>query len=172
MNIYLIGYRCCGKTSVGKKLSQLSGKPFIDTDELIVQRAGLPIKDMVSLKGWDAFRELEKKVLEETVLIDNHIIATGGGIILNPDNIRNMKKAGCVIWLKAEPATIRTRMTKDIRTEDQRPGLTASGSLDEIEPVLSERTPLYASAADMILDADRIEVDGICGQIINLLHKD
>ena len=60
MNIYLIGYRCCGKTSVGKALSKLLSQPFLDTDAVVVQKSGMTISDIVAKNGWDAFRDMEK----------------------------------------------------------------------------------------------------------------
>ena len=92
MNIYLIGYRCCGKTSVGKALSKLLSRPFLDTDEAVVQKAGMTISEMVEKNGWKAFRDMEKSVIDQTTSLFHHVIATGGGVILNPDNVRNMKK--------------------------------------------------------------------------------
>jgi shikimate kinase len=167
MNIYLIGYRCCGKTSVGKALSKLMEWPFLDTDAQVVQAAGMTITEMVSRSGWDAFRHIEKTVIDRTRKLDRHVIATGGGVILNPDNIRSMQDAGHVIWLKVSPQTIRIRMAADPDTHNQRPGLTPIGSLDEIETVLSVRQPLYEQAGQLELDTDILGIDDICRNIID-----
>jgi len=166
MNIYLIGYRCCGKTSVGKALSKLLGRPFLDTDAAVVQKAGMTISEMVSRSGWEAFRDMEKSVIDQTILLNHHVIATGGGVILNPDNIWNMKKAGRVIWLRVSPKTVRARMGADPETLFQRPGLTPTGSIDEIEAVLLTRQPLYEKASDLVLDTDILGIDAICRKII------
>ena len=74
MNIYLIGYRCCGKTSVGKTLSRLLGRPFLDTDEAVVQKAGMTISDIVAKNGWDAFRDMEKSVIDQTTFLNHGCI--------------------------------------------------------------------------------------------------
>ncbi|MBI5591246.1 MAG: shikimate kinase [Deltaproteobacteria bacterium] len=171
MNIYLIGYRCCGKTSVGKALSRLLDRPFLDTDEAVVQKAGMTISEMVARNGWDAFRDMEKSIITQTTLLDHHIIATGGGVILNPDNVRNMKKAGRVIWLRVSPETVRERMAADLQTLIQRPGLTPTGSMNEIETVLFERQPLYEKASDAILDTDILGIDAICRKIMEHTHQ-
>lgn len=166
MNIYLIGYRCCGKTSVGKTLSRLLGRPFLDTDEAVVQKAGMTISDIVAKNGWDAFRDMEKSTIDQTTFLNQYVIATGGGVILNPDNVRNMKKAGRVIWLRASPETVRVRMAADPETLIQRPGLTATGCMDEIETVLLARQPLYENASHLVMDTDILGIDAICRKII------
>jgi shikimate kinase len=172
MNIYLIGYRCCGKTSVGKALTKLLDRPFLDTDEAVIQKAGMTISEMVAQSGWEAFRNIEKSIVTQTTLLDHHIIATGGGVILNPDNIRNMKKAGRVIWLRVSPETVRTRMVADLQTAIQRPDLTAIGSMNEIEAVLLTRQPLYEKASDMVLDTDILGVEAVCQKILAALSKE
>ncbi len=166
MNIYLIGYRCCGKTCVGKALSKLLGRPFLDTDAAVVQKAGMTISEIVSSSGWKAFRDIEKSVIDQTILLNHHVIATGGGVILNPDNVRNMKKAGHVIWLRVSPETVRARMAADPVTLIQRPDLTATGSMDEIEAVLLSRQPLYEKAGHLALDTDILGIDAICRKIL------
>ena len=166
MNIYLIGYRCCGKTSVGKALSKLLNRPFLDTDAQVVQKAGMTISEMVSKGGWESFRDMEKSVIDQTTFLNQYVIATGGGVILNPDNVRNMKKAGLVIWLRASPETVRDRMAADPETLIQRPDLTSTGSMDEIEVVLLTRRPLYEKACHLALDTDILGIDAICRIIL------
>ena len=171
MNIYLIGYRCCGKTCVGKALSKLLGRPFLDTDAAVVQKAGMTISEIVSSSGWKAFRDIEKSVIDQTTLLNNHVIATGGGSILNPDNVRNMKKAGRVIWLRVSPETIRARMSADPETIIQRPDLTATGNINEIDAVLLARQPLYQNASHQALDTDLLGIDAISQKILEHTQK-
>lgn len=166
MNIYLIGYRCCGKTSVGKALSRLLEWQFLDTDAQVVQQSGMSIAEMVATHGWAYFRSREKDVLDQTRFLDRHVIATGGGVILDTDNVRAMQEIGRVIWLKVSPETVRIRMAGDPETLLQRPALTAVGSIDEIGKVLMERQPLYERAAHLALDTDRLDVETICQKII------
>jgi len=98
--------------------------------------------------------------------LDSYIIATGGGVILNPENVRNMRKAGRVIWLRVNPQTVRVRMAADPETRTQRPGLTPVGSMVEIETVLLTRQPLYESAGHLALDTDILGIDAICRKIL------
>ena len=171
MNIYLIGYRCSGKTSVGKTLSQLLDWPFLDTDAAVVQNAGMTITDIVAKKGWDAFRDMEKNAIDRCVLLNHHVIATGGGVILNPDNVRNMKKSGQVIWLRVGLETVKVRMAGDPETLVQRPDLTTVGSMNEIETVLVAREPIYEKAYHLVVDTDILGIDAICHKILENIHK-
>jgi shikimate kinase len=170
MNIYLIGYRCCGKTSVGKALSHRLKWPFMDTDAQVVKQSGMSIAEMVSTHGWTFFRNMENSVVDQTRFLDRHVIATGGGVVLNPDNVRITQEAGRVIWLKVSPQMVRIRMAGDPETVMQRPGLTAVGSLDEIETVLMERQPIYEKAGHLALDTDILDVESICRKIIEYLR--
>ena len=94
------------------------------------------------------------------------VIATGGGAILNPDNITDMKNSGFVVWLKATARTIRYRILLDKITETQRPALTDKGLLEEIEDLLAIRNPLYEKAMDMSVETDTPDADGICDIIL------
>ena len=94
MNIVLIGYRCSGKTGVGKILACKLEKYFVDIDSLIEKRAGCSIKGLVSKSGWDHFRMIEKKMIERVSKKGNLIIATGGGAVMDKENIKNLKRNG------------------------------------------------------------------------------
>lgn len=170
MNIFLIGFRCTGKSSVGKALSQRLDYPFKDADEEIVRENSVSIAEMVAEKGWHFFREKERDVIHRLSLLDNHVIATGGGAVLNPDNITDMKHNGFVIWLKARPETIKKRMLSDNLTQEQRPALTDKGLIDEIAETLAFRNPLYETAMDICVDTDDLEVKDIIG-VLNLTFQ-
>ena len=168
-NIYLIGYRGSGKTSVGKMLARLLNRPFLDIDAEAVQAAGASIQDMVAHHGWEAFRRLESDIVKQTALRSGHIIATGGGVILNADNIRRMKSSGRVIWLRIKPETARNRISEDPLTLDQRPGLTTAGCMAEIASVMQHRAPLYEQSADLMVDADDADIETICRYILAII---
>lgn len=166
MNIFLIGYRCTGKTSVGKALARRLHRPFADADEELAKENCMSIADMVAQYGWDYFRKKEREIIRQLSSLENYVIATGGGAVLNPDNIRDMKKSGAAVWLTASPETIRHRIMKDKVTETQRPALTDKGLLEEIGEVLATRNPLYQTAADMSVKTDSLDTDGICDAIL------
>ena len=169
-NLFLIGYRCTGKSSVGRSLSEKLGWPFIDTDSLLVIRQKMSIKEIVGAYGWEGFREMEHTILKKVCTSDEQVVATGGGVVLNENNVMRMQKSGRVIWLKATPETIKARMLQDKDTRDFRPSLTLDGSISEIEETLHSREPFYKSATDQFVDTDDLTIRAITGIIIERLR--
>jgi shikimate kinase len=168
-NIFLIGYRCTGKSSVGKLLSAKLGWPFIDTDSLLVSENGVSIKEIVDTHGWNTFRKMEHAIVNQVCILDRRVVATGGGVVLNEANVGLMKKKGRIIWLKALPETIKSRMMRDQDTEAFRPSLTSQDSFSEIEETLLERDPLYRQTMDFCVETDDRHVDEICDEIVRQL---
>jgi len=171
MNIFLIGYRGTGKSTVGKRLAGCLGLTFVDADRELVDHAGEEISEIVRTKGWPFFRELEKEVLRQICRREQVLCATGGGVVVDDENIRMMKEIGVLVWLQADLDTIRIRMKMDESSDLFRPGLSGKGALDEIESVLSERTPLYEKAADLTVDTGGISVDVVVSEIIHKLER-
>lgn len=170
MNLYLIGYRCTGKTTVGRSMAGRLDWPLVDTDRLIVDTVGMSIDRLVALRGWPFFRQRESEMLSRVSAGDRQVVATGGGIVLDEHNRRTMKTTGKVVWLTASGTCIRTRMLADAATDENRPPLTGRGLLEEIETVLAERTPLYASAADLVIDTEGASIAEICDRIVEALN--
>jgi shikimate kinase len=169
MNIVLIGYRCTGKTSVGKILSERLGKAFVDTDDYIEKKAERPISEMVAEGGWDFFREAEVEAIREIASSDNLIIAAGGGAVLNTDNVNNLKRNGVIILLETTSETILQRMRADEKTEQQRPSLTGKDPLEEIEEVLEMRRPHYRQAMDFAVDTTSKTIEKVVDEILKKL---
>ncbi|MDA3835186.1 MAG: shikimate kinase AroL [Spirochaetales bacterium] len=169
MNIFLIGYRCTGKTSVGKSLAQTLGWSFVDADKELVETYSMTINNIVSKEGWDSFREKEKGILKKICGLDKHVVATGGGVILDNKNVESMKKSGVVVWLRAEPETVKKRILQDKTTGDFRPSLSSKGLVEEIEEILLDRKPLYENAMNFSIDTDNRSIDDICGKIMGEL---
>ena len=136
MNIVLIGYRCSGKTVVGKIVSKELGRDFFDTDALIEEKAGCSIDTLVCEKGWAHFRDMEKRVIEALSMADNLVIATGGGIVVNAENLRNLKKNGWMVWLYGTPEVLKARMDKDQKAGKLRPCISGTDPSDEIVQIL------------------------------------
>jgi shikimate kinase len=175
MNIVLIGYRGSGKTTVGRRLAARLGKSFLDTDDLIEERQGSPIAEIVKLHGWDYFRAMEKRVISEISNCDNLILAAGGGAILEPENVKVMKRNGFIIWLKADVQVLLQRMVKDPHTETARPTLTGKGALEELEEVIAYREPFYERASEVRIDTSALNVDEVAeriGAVFSTLHFD
>ena len=168
-NLFIIGYRCTGKSSVGKILAAKLGRSFVDTDSRVVAESGMSIKELVNSQSWGAFRRLEHGALKEICALTRQVVATGGGIVLNSDNIDLMKKSGKAIWLKATVETIKLRMKQDQASKGFRPALTSKGSYSEIKEILMERKPLYQRAMDFAVDTDDYGIDQICDVIVGKL---
>ena len=171
MNIVLIGYRCSGKTEVGKILARELEKDFLDTDELIEDNAGCSIETIISRDGWGHFREIEKSLIEEVSRRNNLIIATGGGVVMDVDNVKNLKENAWTVWLNGESEVLRERMDKEQRSGKIRPSLTGEDSLEEIKQVMDVRIPLYEKTATFVVDTSTVTSAEVAALIIKNLPK-
>jgi shikimate kinase len=170
-NVFLIGYRCTGKSSVGELLAARLGRSFIDTDSLVVSENGMSIREIVASRGWETFRRLEHMALQQVCTADRRVVATGGGIVLDVDNVNLMKRSGRIIWLRASPETIKARMVQDRDSEALRPALTSTDSISEIEETLAKREALYKHAMDFLVDTDNDRLDAIADFIFEDLKR-
>lgn len=171
-NIFLIGYRCSGKTSAGKTLAAKLGWTFVDSDRLIAAEIGCSIANFIAANGWAAFREKERNLIARLSEIDRQVVAAGGGAVIATENVGHMRSNGKVIWLQAAPDTIRRRMQADAGTAANRPPLTGQGTLGEITAVLDERKPLYAGAAHHFIDTDDLNTDEVVEKIIETFESE
>lgn len=171
MNLFLIGYRCSGKTTIGKSIARTIDWSFVDSDLLVIKKNGNSIKDIIDTAGWDAFRRMERSTLRQICTKDRQVVATGGGVVLDADNIKAMKASGTVVWLEASAATIQERMRQDKNTENFRPALTDKGRMEEIEDMLLKRNPYYESASDFSIHTDDVPFDEITQNIIQKIRN-
>ena len=156
---------------MGRSLAARLNRRFVDSDEEIVKAQGRTIQEIVESEGWDSFRDMEKTVLMKICAMDQQVVATGGGIILDKSNTEHMKESGAIVWLKASADTILQRMQQDESTAESRPSLTPKGSFAEITEILALRKPHYEHAMDFCLDTDAQEVEALCDKIIKRLKK-
>jgi shikimate kinase len=166
VNLYLVGYRCAGKTSVGGLLSDALGWTFVDMDQQLAAEAGMPIEDIVAARGWQHFREIEKCLLEELSKTARQVIATGGGVVTAASNISAMRASGRVVWLQVSSAVAAERMVDDGNTASQRPPLSGEDAFAEIESVLRERLPLYEQAMHFRVETDNLTPNEIADSIL------
>jgi shikimate kinase len=171
MNIILIGYRASGKTSAGRELARLLGRPFFDTDRMIFGKTGRSIREIVEESGWRAFREVEKTVVSELSGLDGAVIAAGGGAVMDPDNVSMLRERGRFVWLQADARILAFRMSGDRDGAAQRPSLTGAGALMEVEQVLAKRLPVYRSVADVVIDTAGKRPAEIAAEIAGKLGK-
>jgi len=168
MKIVLTGFMGTGKTSVGRELSRRLGYPFIDTDDLIEEREGMPISMIFKKKGEPYFREVERRVVQEVSGMRDAVIATGGGVIKDRDNVEALRKRGILIWLKTEPLVILRRVMAE---GGKRPLLNVEEPLKEIYRLLSERERLYEQS-DLYVDTSYITPGEASEEIMELLCLD
>lgn len=171
MNIVLIGYRGAGKSIVGKQLATRLKMKFVDMDSLLEERHYKRISDIVTSLGWDHFRNLEKRLILEISTQDHLVIAPGGGVVLDVNNVIALRKKGFIIWLKAEPEVLFKRIEGDPQTTPQRPPLTEKGSLEEIKEVLAYRNPFYEWASGAQLDTSALDVETVVEKILSILKE-
>ncbi len=158
MNAVLIGYRGCGKTTVGRKLADRLWRKFVDIDELIVQKAGKSIKEVFAQDGEEYFRDLESQALAEALRLDEHVIGLGGGSVMREQNRTLLKESAAkVFYLRCDVQELLRRIQADQRSEEMRPNLTClGGGLEEIQQVLAQREPIYRQVMDAELDVTRM----------------
>ncbi len=164
-HLYLVGYRCTGKTSVGRRLANRLRRRFVDSDEAVIHAAGMAIDDIVAIEGWESFRRRERRIMKDICRTGGNVVATGGGAVLDPGSRRDMRSSGIVVWLTASVATIAARMANDPLSEEQRPALSRKPVTDEIAGTLAARIPVYAQAAHIRIVTDNRDVAGICDEI-------
>jgi shikimate kinase len=150
-NLYLIGYRGAGKSTVARLLAETLGWPCVDMDQLLESRSGLSIREIFAAEGEAGFRLREAALLEEISRLGRHVVATGGGVVLSSSNRRLLRGSGRAVWLTADSRTSWQRLQGDPATPDRRPNLTVGGP-EEIEELLKTREPYYRECADCTVE--------------------
>ena len=118
MNVLLIGFRCCGKTSAGRFLAREMGLQFFDTDEVIVKEENKSIVRIFETEGEDSFRKKERTLMRRLVDKKNSVIALGGGAVQHSEELDDLKKNAVCVWLKAEVHTISERMSLNSKSSE------------------------------------------------------
>jgi shikimate kinase len=153
-----------GKTSVGRQLAKQKGWNFVDLDELIELQEQRRIVDIFAKDGEAYFRKIEKKVLKQVSTQDKFVVACGGGVVLDPGNIKLMKKTGTLMCLCANCQTI----LKRVSSSAHRPILNVSKPRERIELLLKMRAPYYLQA-DKTIDTSRLSIKQVVAKILKLL---
>lgn len=166
MIIALVGMPGSGKSTVGRQLSRQLGMAFVDSDTVIEQRLGMPIRDWFAQQGEDAFRDVEQSVIDELSQLPGAVLATGGGAVLRPSN-RNALHSRChVFYLRSSPDELYRRL----RHDTQRPLLQVQDPLKRLRDLYRDRDPLYRRTAHFVVEAARPSVQALTGMVMMQLE--
>lgn len=166
MNIILCGFMGSGKSTIGKILAKRLNVGFIDLDHYITQKRGMSIPYIFEKFGEENFRKSETQAAKNISLLDNHIIALGGGTVVNPENAEILKQSGKIIMLDISAETVLSRLKND----KSRPLLNTDDKLATIKSMLNKRLPFYKNAADYIIKVDNKSSNEIADEIIKLIN--
>jgi len=161
-NIILIGFMGTGKTVTGRALAKRTGMDLVDMDSIIKERAGKPISEIFATEGEPAFRKMERALANELSQREGLVISTGGGVVLDPDNITDFRTNGFVVCLTASRETIFKRVENDTT----RP-LLSGDKKEQISGILETRQPLY-DAVEHQIDGDRLDPEERADAILRL----
>ncbi|MFL6539203.1 MAG: shikimate kinase [Chthoniobacterales bacterium] len=145
--IVLVGFSGSGKSSVGRELAVRTGLPRYDTDEIVRAKFGLPIVEIFSQHGEEAFREAETSALRE-IPRERAVVVTGGGIVLRDENVAMLRALGTIVHLSADEETLFERISR----RSTRPLLRSPNPRETLAELLRVREPLYRSVAAVTID--------------------
>lgn len=156
MNIFLVGSRGSGKSTVGPIIAKRLKLGYVDLDARIVEEAGRSIREIFAAEGEAGFRKREREACAKLKKVKDHVISLGGGALTDPETFSLVKRMDKFVWLRAPAAVLWARVSKDPHTIYNRPNLTSTGGLAELEAILSQREPLYESVAGHIIDTESL----------------
>ncbi|HEX4630803.1 MAG TPA: shikimate kinase [Chthoniobacterales bacterium] len=165
--IVLIGFIGAGKSSVGRTLARITGRPRFDTDQIIATRFGLTISQIFEKRGEESFRDAESEALEELSGETEAIIVTGGGIVLREANTARLRQLGSVVYLLADEETLFRRISR----RPTRPLLQTTDPRTTMKELLRSRLPLYRAAADVEVDTSGLTHDEVARSILKRIEE-
>jgi shikimate kinase len=166
-SIALIGFMAVGKSAVGKRLADITGKTFVEVDYLIEEKAGKPVNRIFKEEGEITFREYEIAVIKQISNEKNLVVACGGGMVLNKINIDRLKQESVIIWLTASIQSILERLENP---GEIRPLITGKNRENKVQSLLRFRQPFYERAADLQVNTTGLTLDHIAENILKKLE--
>ena len=163
-NIILCGFMGCGKSSVGRRLAEKTGREFVDMDRYIENKTGKTVAEIFAEKGENCFREIETEVCCELSGKKNLIIAAGGGALTFPRNVEILKKGGRIIFIDVSYENLCKRLKRDTR----RPLLQVENRNEVIRELLDKRLPLYRKAASVYVNGN-FNSSVVAGNIVSII---
>ena len=168
--LFLIGLRGSGKSTLARVLAHQLGWDWLDADDELEKRYGQSIRSIFAAEGETGFRAKESALLVELCRLPQHVIATGGGVVLTEHNRALLRASGRVLWLTADVDTLWQRVQADGTTSERRPPLTVGGRA-EMEEMLRLREPLYRQCADLVVNTAGREPKEIAAEILHWLRE-
>jgi shikimate kinase len=164
-HLVLVGLMGAGKTTVGRRCAQLLERDFVDTDDVVVRLAGMPVPEFFAANGEPAFRALERQAVADACASPAPlVIACGGGSVVDADNRRRLAGAGFVVWLRA-PVTV---LTERVGEGADRP-LLAGDPRGNLTRLLALREPAYEAVADAVVDTEGRGIDDVATAVLAAL---
>lgn len=168
MNLILCGMMGCGKTTIGRKIAESTGKRWLDTDDIIVEKYG-KISDIFACYGEAYFRDLETETVRALAQKDGLIISVGGGLVLRAENNALLRQNGKIVYLRAKIETLLSRLQNDT----QRPLLQSDEGLSaRLAGLLAVRAPIYEEVCDYALDVDGKSPDELAVELVALWQEE
>lgn len=160
-NIFLVGLMGAGKTTIGKSLANRLDKAFIDSDHEIQKRTGVNIPVIFDIEGEAGFRKRESEILRELVKLENIVLATGGGAVLDKENRELLKQNGTVVYLRATVDDLWRRT----RHDKNRPLLQTPDPHAKLCELYTQRDPIYCETAHIIVETGKQSAHSLVQQI-------
>jgi shikimate kinase len=173
MNVILFGFKGCGKTHFGRLLASRINKPFIDTDDLIMDLYAetghrLPVREIYQILGEKKFRLLETDAIHRLADMTESVIALGGGAALNSEHVAFLQKLGQMVYLEASFETIQKRILK----QGVPPFVEANNPIESLRKIYHERKPVYESIFACRINTDLFDEEGVIAALISIIYRE
>ncbi|WP_254046996.1 shikimate kinase [Pusillimonas sp. T2] len=165
--IFLVGMMGAGKTTIGRSLAKILGREFIDLDQAIEARCGVPVSHIFEVEGEEGFRKRETLLLDEYSQQPGIVLATGGGAVLAAQNRRILAERGVVVYLRASDEELYRRVAKD----RNRPLLQTANPRARVTELLTQRAPLYEEVAHVAFDTGSMPIAQAADALVQLLKS-
>lgn len=167
-NIVLIGFMGSGKSTIGRHLAMRLERSFVDTDDLVETVSGKKVVQIFEEDGEAVFRALEKQVVREISKQGGRVVACGGGVVLDPENVAGLKENGVLVYLKASKETLVKRLKRGI---DRRPLLRGVDAEKKVDELLDKRVATYESVADVVVETDALSPMDAVGVVAGIIEE-
>ncbi|MDD4752326.1 MAG: shikimate kinase [Desulfitobacteriaceae bacterium] len=166
-NIVLIGFMGTGKTAIGRIVARMLNYHFVDTDQMVEEATNLTINQLFRKHGEIRFRSEEALVVKKLAGRERLVIATGGGLVLNPENVKLLKQKGIFVLLTADPKVVLERVSR----KNTRPLLAKGKNMETIMSLFKDRSRFYAEYAEFTVDTSHISLEESAEKIVQIVKE-